>query len=125
LIEDNLPIRKALQRILARVGYVVEAVGTIAEGFGKLDGQNCMLLDINLPDGLSTNLLQHVRRNGLPIRVAVMSACTDAGQLAELAQMKPDAFFQKPLALEDVLEWLEVAAGRTGAAAPPRDAHSG
>lgn len=124
LIEDNSAIRKALQRILMRTGYAVEVASTVAEGFGKLDGQNCMLVDINLPDGLGTLLLQHVRQNGLSIRVAVMSASADAGQLAELAKAQPDAFFQKPLMLEDILEWLEPAAGRTGAAAPPRDANN-
>ncbi len=108
LVEDDGASRHALSRLLSHSGYKTSSAASLAEAEAKLgEHPRCLILDLNLPDGLGTVLLERIRRQHLPIRVAVTTGSSDALLLSNVSDLNPDAIFKKPLNLSDVMHWLE------------------
>ena len=57
IVEDDRVEREALTLLLKRLGYQTSPVGSVAAGLARLDGQDCAILDMDLPDGLGTHVL--------------------------------------------------------------------
>ena len=74
-----------------------------------LDGQDAVLLDVVLPDGNGMALLERIRQEGRPARVAIVTAVYLPAFAEELEELRPDAVFRKPLNVEALLEWLATA----------------
>ena len=80
---------------------------TVTEGLDKLASEpSHLILDLNLPDGLGTVILRHVRTKNLPVKVAVLSGTADASLLGEAADLRPDATFTKPPDWEALIGWI-------------------
>jgi DNA-binding response OmpR family regulator len=106
VVEDDPAVRRALERLFQSAGYHAEFAISLEEGFAKLNGHHVVLLDLQLPDGLGTTLLQKIRRQPRPIRVAIYSGMTDASAVVKACGETPDAIFQKPIDFNDVLAWI-------------------
>ena len=111
IVEDDTLVRTALDHLLGRLGYQTVAVGSVAEGLAVLDGQACAILDLNLPDGLGTVILERIREEQRPIRVAVATGTSDLGLLSDAERHRPDLVLRKPVDLNALLEWLRNVAG--------------
>jgi CheY-like chemotaxis protein len=61
-----------------------------------------------LPDGDGADLLEQIRDEGLPIRVAVTTGSADARRLRAVADLRPEAILTKPIHLPDLLRALDV-----------------
>ena len=109
IVDDDSLVSGALARILNRRGHPTIAVGTVANGLAELDGQGFAILDLNLPDGLGTTILEQIRADKRPIRVAVATGTTDAGLLSEAARLRPDLLLQKPYDMNVLIRWLDSA----------------
>jgi DNA-binding response OmpR family regulator len=99
LVEGHQPTRQSLRRRLSDYGWEVAEAATIAEGLAYLDVEDppdCLILELELPDGRGESLLRRVRVAGLPTRVVVNSGAVDAARLGELAYMRPDTVLAKP-----------------------------
>ncbi len=69
LVEDHLPTRIALERLLVRRKFVVTTAGSVAEANGLLQKEPFDLLvsDLGLPDGSGCDLMSDVaRKSGVP-----------------------------------------------------------
>lgn len=111
LLEDHEASRLAMNLLFRRAGLTVCVAETVAEAFGKMDGQDVAVLDMNLPDGSGLDVLARIRADGRPMRVAMLTAVTDARELA--LQSGANAFFAKPLTserLNSLVEWIAVGA---------------
>ncbi|QDV39286.1 response regulator [Tautonia plasticadhaerens] len=99
LVEDSEGTRLALRRIFARRGWEVIEAATIAKGVAILDHSDppdCLILDMDLPDGRGDTILRKVRDERLPTRVVVHSGTQDEALLRELEALRPDAVLPKP-----------------------------
>src|SRR5262249_44715052 len=77
LVEDSDSGREAVRRILARVGFEVIPIETLAEGLAALDPRPYgILLDVVLPDGPGELLLEAAWSAGFACRVIVCTADT-------------------------------------------------
>src|SRR5579871_2581857 len=101
--------RSALVHILTHLGYHAVAAGTVAEGLAQLNGQQCAILDLNLPDGVSTVILKKIRAENRPIRVAIASGTTDESLWSEAKKHNPDLLLRKPFDMNVILAWLEAS----------------
>ena len=82
--------------------------GTLADGLREAEVQRpaWILLDLMLPDGSGTALLQRMREGGLPpARVCVVTGCATA-LVGEARALAPDHIFTKPLDVEGLLAVL-------------------
>jgi len=105
IVEDDLMQRRALARLLTLEGYAVETAGAVNEASAKLDGQAVALLDLNLPDGLGTDLLKRIREAHPHISVVVLSAAVDA-LITDAMNLGPDLVVRKPVDVAALLQWL-------------------
>ena len=64
-----------------------------------------VILDLILPDGNGIEILRKIRRDQSQAVVLVVSGAND-DKLREAIQLKPDAFFGKPIDIEDFRDWL-------------------
>jgi DNA-binding NtrC family response regulator len=107
VVEDDASSRRALTLLLKLRGFHATYATTRADALACLaDGPLCVLLDLMLPDGNGADVLQHIRRHQLPIRVAVTSGAANWETL--LDGVRPDAFFAKPLDFERLVRWIAV-----------------
>ena len=109
VIEDSNASRRVLCAILRMRGHDVECAGSIAEGMALLQwGPQCLLLDLNLPDGSGIQVLRYIRENAMPIRVAIISAAHDR-MLGEARDAGADFVMRKPLNVSRLQYWLDEA----------------
>jgi len=106
VVDDDPAVRRALGRVFRSAGYEAEFAISVADGLEKLDGHRLVLLDLQLPDGLGTVLLQKIRREARPIRVAVYSGLVDAPEVVKMSGETPDAIFRKPIDFDELLAWV-------------------
>jgi len=111
IVEDDTLVRTALAHLLGRLGYHTVAVGSVAAGLEALDGQTYAILDLKLPDGLGTIILERIREEQRPIRVAIATGTSDLGLLSDAERHRPDLVLRKPVDLNALLEWLRNVAG--------------
>ena len=110
VVEDDTLLRCALVAVLRRFGYEAVPAATVGEGLAQLDGQAYAILDLNLPDGVGTTILQRIRAEKRPIRVAVATGTTDDDLLTEALAHGPDIILRKPFDVASLLKWLEESA---------------
>ena len=108
VVEDDVASRNALVMLLSRVGFETWHAGTVAEAMQLLSrGPTAVILDLMLPDGNGASVLEHVRRAGLAMRVAVATGAGDWKSLVDEARLKPDAVFLKPIDFPKLVRWLD------------------
>jgi CheY-like chemotaxis protein len=101
LVEDHAETRHLMCRILSLCGWKVVEAGSIAEALARLDPPpDCLMLDLQLPDGDGEALLRKIREDGLPTRVVVNTGIGDPARLENLAGLHPDYLLHKPLDAE-------------------------
>ena len=109
IVEDDPKSARALLALVTMLGHESQVAPTVADALAKIDefAPECLLLDLDLPDGSGAAVLEAVRAKGLPVKVAIISAL-EPGQprFEAVLPLKPDVVFQKPLAIERVHDWL-------------------
>ena len=107
IVEDEPLLRNGLARLLKIKGHESMTAATIAEGMAQVGrGPSYLVLDMNLPDGVGTTILRHVRAERLPIKVAVLSGSGDGTLMDEARALGPDAMFKKPPDWDALLAWI-------------------
>jgi DNA-binding response OmpR family regulator len=107
IVEDDAASRKALMLLLKRQGYQVDGAESARTALAKLGNRpEVVVLDLMLPDGLGIVVLQEIRMQNLPARVAILTGVHDPQNISELTDYEPDAIFSKPLNLEALTEWM-------------------
>lgn len=112
VVDDEPAIREALRGILERQGYTVSEAADVESAIEILDTQpvpDSALVDLLLPDGEGTAVLEAVKERGLPTSVVMISG---HGSIpAAVASVRGGAFdfLEKPLDRERVLITLRNA----------------
>ena len=109
VVADDTTTRVALVSLLGHLGYQTIQAATVIEALANLDGLDCAILDLNLPDGLGTTILERIRTEDRPIWVAIASGASDPSVLAEAEPHRPDVVLRKPIDVRALLEWLDDA----------------
>ncbi len=103
LIEDDRTTSNALRAILTRLGWDVSCATTLAGALEHFDGSKgnappaAVILDLMLPDGDGTRVLELIVQRGLSSRVVVTTGSSDAARLARIQELKPAAILLKPV----------------------------
>lgn len=108
VVEDDPSSRRALTLLLKLKGFETSYASNLSEAMKLLESEPaCVLLDLMLPDGNGSAILERIRARHLPIRVAVTSGASNWEAMLDHGRLQPDAFFSKPLDFSRVLNWLQ------------------
>ena len=107
IVEDDRTSRRALERLLRAHDHEACSAATLAEALAVVRAwrPECVVLDLMLPDGTGTAVLELVRREALPVRVAIATGAHGA-IVSEAELLAPDAVFRKPLDVARLTAWL-------------------
>ena len=107
IVEDNLVTRNALNTLIGRQGHATITAATVREGLDRLGSSPSHVgLDMDLPDGLGMTILQRVRAEHLPMKVAFLGGRVDRAVMSEAALLLPGTMFPKPTDVDALLNWI-------------------
>ena len=116
LVEDHSLFRDALAFVLAREPdlEVVAKAGSLAEAREALGGRrlDVAVVDLSLPDGDGTKLIEELRRSSPGVRVVVLSATVSAGDAEEVLRAGADAVLDKVRSYSTIAEEVRRLADR-------------
>lgn len=110
IVEDDEATCDVFSRLLKRHGIAFDCATTVGEALIKLEQDNAptaMLLDINLPDANGSLLLRRIRRDNLPIKVAIVTGIAEPTRYHDLLEIPPDVILAKPVNLGQLIQWVE------------------
>ena len=105
VVDDELAILTALEKVFSRAGYRAYLAETAEEALGILEKENInvMFLDLNLPGMNGVELCRKIRKDR---PIAVIHAITGYASLFELTDCREagfDDYFTKPADMEMLL----------------------
>ncbi len=110
VVDDEAPLRRILERLLARDGYRVLSAGDGETAYQMLASEqaDAILLDINLPamSGLALYLAIINRWPALEGRIALMSGDADSEDVAAWIEHHHCVVLRKPFDVKDVSRWV-------------------
>lgn len=124
VVEDDREIRGLLLSVLTVEGFEVRSAVSLSEAQALLlhDRPDLVILDLGLPDGDGSALLQSVRgTRAAP--VVVVSARHDEAQKIALLDAGADDYLVKPFSVGELLARMRVALRHRGTLLTPATTH--
>ena len=110
VIEDEAALRRFLRPALESSGYAVTEAASVAEGIRLARSHNpdLLLLDLGLPDGDGTQVLQAFR-DWSRRPVLILSARSQEREKVRALDLGADDYLTKPFGAEELLARIRVA----------------
>ncbi|HYS20057.1 MAG TPA: response regulator [Gemmatimonadales bacterium] len=110
VVDDEAPLRRVLERALARDGFRVLTAASAEAAYELLGSEqpDAMLLDIHLPtmSGLSLYLAVLARWPALTGRIAIMTGDAEAQEVSAWLAHNPCPLIRKPFDLRQITGWI-------------------
>lgn len=105
IIEDEMSLQELMATTLKKEGYVVETAYDFSTAADKLGSYNydCILLDINLPDGNGLDILSRIKSSGNPVNVIIISARDSIDDKIKGLELGADDYLAKPFHLAELV----------------------
>lgn len=105
IIEDELSLQEIMAKVLKKEGYVVETASDFASAMLKIGtyAYECVLLDINLPDGCGLDILEHLKKNHSSMNVIITSARDSIDDKIRGLELGADDYLAKPFHLAELV----------------------
>lgn len=99
VVDDDLSVRKALQRLLRSVDLEADAYGSGQEFLDALDRgrPDCLVIDLQMPGMTGLELQQHLTRTGVHLPVVVITGHDQPGMRAQCIAAGVSTYLRKPL----------------------------
>ena len=109
IIEDDLSLQEILRRTLEQERYIVEVAPDYRTGIIKLSDYtyDCILLDINLPDGNGLDLLRELKEMKKSGSLIIISARDSIEDKVEGLDLGADDYLPKPFHLAELLSRIK------------------
>jgi DNA-binding response OmpR family regulator len=121
IVEDYLPLQRAVAKGLREAGYAVDASGDGEEGlwYATTNEYDVIVLDLMLPkvDGLT--ILKRLRADGRPAHVLILTAKDAVADRVKGLDQGADDYLVKPFAFEELLARVRALARRAYCAKNP------
>lgn len=104
IVEDEIELQKVIQKSLEKEKFLVEFANNYADALDKIIGfdYDCILLDINLPDGNGMNLLMEIKKLHKQDAVIIVSAKDSVDDKVEGLNLGADDYLAKPFHLAEL-----------------------
>ena len=111
IVDDEAPLRRVLERALAREGLRVLTADSAETAYTLLETEsaNALLLDIHLPtmSGLALYLAIVHRWPQLDGRIAIMTGDAEADEVRNWLEQNRCTVLRKPFNLREIAVWLD------------------
>jgi two-component system KDP operon response regulator KdpE len=113
LVDDEVPIQKAIAPLLRSRGYEVDVAGTGAEALKIVTAHppDLIVLDLGLPDMEGTDVCRRIRADSA-IPIVVLSARGSDRDKVDALDLGADDYVTKPFSPEELLARIRVALRR-------------
>jgi two-component system KDP operon response regulator KdpE len=113
LVDDEVPIQRAVAPLLRSRGYEVNVVGTAADTFTSVRAQppDLIVLDLGLPDLEGTEVCRRLRGE-IATPIIVLSARGAEADKVTALDLGADDYVTKPFSAEELLARIRVALRR-------------
>ena len=114
IVDDEEPIRKALQRLLRSAGFEAVTYPTGQEFLESLAGARprCLILDLHMPHMSGFQLLAQLAETEKQLPVLILTG-HDSDETRDRALVwRPAAYLRKPVHDQTLLDALELALSR-------------
>lgn len=122
LVEDDRQLRQTLQSALQTQGYDVTSSGSLVDAKAVLSHHpqpvDLVILDLGLPDGDGSNLLDWIRQKRI-IPVVVISAHHEEARKVNLLDAGADDYLVKPFNIQELLARMRVSLRHRGMSIQP------
>ena len=104
IVEDESEINDLMCRFFKSEGFVVESAATYQEAFSNIFDYeyDCVVLDLNLPDGDGLNLIQELKNKESKSCIIVVSARDSLEDKIEGLDMGADDYLSKPFSMAEL-----------------------
>ncbi|MGX1753509.1 response regulator transcription factor [Sphingobacterium sp. NPDC055346] len=104
IIEDEIELAKSMIQYLSEERYLCEVANTFSEAKDRIENfsYDCILLDINLPDGNGLKLLEELKSLGKQDGVIIISAKDSLDDKIKGLQIGADDYLTKPFHLSEL-----------------------
>ncbi|AZB17251.1 MAG TPA: response regulator transcription factor [Niabella sp.] len=104
VIEDESDLLQSILEYFKQEDFRCEGVMTFYEGIERVESfdYDCIILDINLPDGNGLKLLKHIRENKKQDGVIIISARNSLDDKVEGLLLGADDYVTKPFHLSEL-----------------------
>jgi FixJ family two-component response regulator len=116
VVDDDASVRVATDNLLSSHGYLVRTF-TSAEEFLQsphFDDCACVVADVQMPGLSGLDLLAHVRAQGYPLPVILITAFPEESIRASALKAGAICFLAKPFAAPALIDCVETALRRAG-----------
>lgn len=113
IVDDDVAHAESLGRILSARGVMARTFSSLAEASSSLTPSSIILCDAHMPDGGAERLLSMFAGQRESPTIGVMSGDVTEALAYKLAASGARGFFAKPVALEEILDWIELARARS------------
>ena len=109
IVEDEIQLAKSIQQYLQRENYLCEVAGDITQGRQMIEdfAYDCILLDINLPEGSGLTLLKELKQDKKTDGVIIISARDGLEDKVLSLKLGADDYLAKPFHLAELSARIE------------------
>ncbi len=104
LIEDEVPLSDAIVEYLDGEGHLCEVVYNFEDAVEKIELYlyDCLVVDINLPDGSGLDLIRLVKKKSITVGIIIVSARNSLDNRIEGLEIGADHYLTKPFHLAEL-----------------------
>lgn len=105
VVEDELEMLESIERVLKQEKAIVEKATNLNDALDKalIYEYDCILLDINLPDGSGLELLQELKKQNKSDGVLILSARNSLDDKLEGLNLGADDYLTKPFHFSELI----------------------
>jgi DNA-binding response OmpR family regulator len=104
IVEDEVSLLHSIQEFFMQEEYVCDGTETLKDAINKIEDVNydCIILDINLPDGNGLQLLQYLHKHEKEDCVVIISARNSLDDKITGLNLGADDYLTKPFHLSEL-----------------------
>lgn len=111
IVDDDLSVRKALQRLVTSVGYDVEAYASSLDFLNSVpeDSTGCLILDVRMPGLNGLGLQSKMAAGNYKLPVIFITAYDNPQDRKQAMDAGAVAFLHKPFSDQELLDAIRLA----------------
>lgn len=118
IVEDEPAIAESLNYALSRAGYATCVAASLGQATASLVGKDLVLLDLMLPDGSGSQLVEQIRHRRLSTAIVVLSSRDSEGDRIHALDSGADDYVTKPFSPREVVARVGAVLRRRGTLQP-------